>query len=122
MSKERTILTNFETRQSFIDTLRNNSPFMIKFGADWCVPCQKINDYVHEKFLALPNNVLCADVNVDDSFDLYAFLKQKKMVTGIPTILFYDKGATSYPPDESVSGTDIEELNAFFNRCLQRLT
>ena len=69
----------------------------------------------------MPSNVLCADVDVDESFDLFAFLKQKKMVKGIPAMLAYEKGNHSYPPDESISGTDEKDLDDFFKRCLQRL-
>jgi thiol:disulfide interchange protein len=118
----RDIITSFETRSVFMDVLKKNPGLLIvKFGADWCVPCSKIKDYVHKKFAEMPDNVLCADIDVEESFDLFAFLKQKKMVKGIPAMLAYVSGNHSYPPDESISGTDEKELDDFFNRCLQRL-
>ena len=116
MSKE--ILTFFENRQSFLDLLgRNPGLVIIKFGATWCGPCKKIEKNVQDFFNSSPANVVCCVVDVDESFDLYSVLKSKKMVNGIPVILCYKKGNTTYIPDDSVTGADINGLNSFFMRC-----
>jgi hypothetical protein len=39
------------------------------------------------------------------------------MMKGIPTMMAYKKGTTSYAPDDSISGADINEVNDFFMRC-----
>jgi hypothetical protein len=39
------------------------------------------------------------------------------MVNGIPVILMYKKGNTSFTPDDSVTGADPTQLDAFFKRC-----
>ena len=62
-------------------------------------------------------NVLCCDLDVDECDDLYAMMKSKRMVNGIPVILCYKKGNTSYIPDDSVTGADPGMLAAFFQRC-----
>ena len=36
----------------------------------------------------MPENVTVFDIDVDDSFDLYAWMKTKKQVNGIPVLLF----------------------------------
>ena len=112
------IITYFENRQSFLDLLANNPGLVIvKFGATWCGPCKKIESNVHKFFSSSPNNVICAVIDVDESFDLYSCLKSKKMVNGIPVILCYKKGNVSYIPDDSITGADINQLNHFFMRC-----
>ena len=116
MSKE--ILTFFENRQTFLNLLnRNPGLVIIKFGATWCGPCKKIEQNVQDFFNSSPANVVCCVVDVDESFDLYSVLKSKKMVNGIPVILCYKKGNTTYIPDDSVTGADINALNSFFTRC-----
>lgn len=65
----------------------------------------------------MPENVTCYDVDVDDSFDLYAFLKSKRMINGIPVILAYKKGNTSFAPDLSVTGANAESITNFFTAC-----
>ena len=69
----------------------------------------------------MPATVQCAIVDVDDCFEIYAFLKTKKMVNGIPVILCYQKGNLNYIPNDSVVGADVNQINMFFQRCLQKI-
>jgi hypothetical protein len=39
------------------------------------------------------------------------------MVNGVPVIMCYKKGNTSFIPDDSVTGSDPVALDAFFKRC-----
>jgi thioredoxin 1 len=110
-------------RTNFIELLKENSGLIIlKFGADWCNPCKLIEDYVEQKFKEMPTDVTCIKIDIDQHMDLYAFLKSKKMISGIPTILCYEKGNVSYIPVDSVRGTDNKELDLFFDRCLTILS
>lgn len=110
------------TREVFFELLKiNPGVFIFKFGAEWCAPCKAIKRYIDDISLALPNNsqIFIYNVDVDECFDLYAYLKQKKMVSGIPALLAYKKGNTYFVPDASVSGTSEAELNHFFMTCLK---
>jgi thiol-disulfide isomerase/thioredoxin len=112
------IVGEYESRQDFLDAVRANQTLLIiKFRAEWCRPCRKIKDKVGEYFAKMPDNVTCADVDVDESFDLYAYLKSKKMVKGLPVILCYKGENDSFAPDDAVEGTDEKELSEFFERC-----
>lgn len=116
MSKE--IISQFNKRDDFLKLLQVNPGLIImKMGASWCKPCKVIAPIVDAFFLSSPKNVICADIDVDDSIDLYAYLKSKKMVNGIPVILCYVKGNTSFSPNDSVTGADPMQLDAFFKRC-----
>tara|TARA_B100001093_G_scaffold517366_1_gene598713 strand:+ start:1742 stop:2140 length:399 start_codon:yes stop_codon:yes gene_type:complete len=116
-SKTKEIYTEVHDRNQFFAFLKQNTGIMVfKFGADWCKPCQTIKDDVEQYFANTPDNVLCFDLDIDDSFDLYAFLKSKKMVTGVPSILAYVKGNESYASDfaYSFSGGKVA-LKTFFD-------
>jgi len=116
MSKQ--IISSFSTRQDFMNLLKSNPGLIIiKFGATWCKPCQAITPVLEGFFATSPPNVICADVDVDESFDLYAFMKSKKMVNGIPAILMYRRGNITFVPNDSVSGADPTALHNFFRRC-----
>jgi thiol-disulfide isomerase/thioredoxin len=116
------ILTEIENRNHFAELLKQNPGlFIIKFGADWCGPCKKIEGLVHEWFNKTNDKVQCAVIDVDESFDIYAFLKSKKMVNGIPAILCYYKDNHNYVPDDIVIGADVPQINAFFTRNLSKL-
>ena len=112
------------TRDVFFELLKiNPGVFVFKFGAEWCTPCKAIKKYIDNVSLVLPNNetIYIYSVDVDECFDLYAYLKQKKMVSGIPSLLAYKKGNTYFAPDASISGTSESDLNHFFNTCLKML-
>ena len=106
-------------RHAFLKLLHENKGLMIfKYTANWCKPCQMIKSEVNAHFKNISDpSVLCFEVDVDECFDLFAFMKTKKMMKGIPTLMVYKKGNTSFVPDHSISGADIGDVNSFFDRC-----
>ena len=123
MSQKKQIITSFANRGEFLALLKVNPGLVIvKFGAEWCSPCKQIKPVLDAFFASSPPEVVCADIDIDESFDLYAFLKSKKMVNGIPAVLCYKKGNTTFVPDDSVTGSSPPDLHAFFVRCGRLLT
>jgi thiol-disulfide isomerase/thioredoxin len=115
---QKTIISYFQSREHFIRLLEKNPGLVIiKMGATWCGPCKRIKPVVDAFFASSPENVICCEIDVDESFDLYSYFKSKKMVNGVPVIMCYKKGNTSYIPDDSVTGADPLQLDAFFKRC-----
>lgn len=120
MSKQ--IISEIDSREAFFRLLQNNPGLIvIKLGATWCGPCKTVEPLVHGFFASSPPEVVCADIDVDKSFNFYSFLKSKKMVNGIPALLCYKKGNATYIPDDVVTGSDINGLHQFFTRCGQHL-
>jgi len=116
MSKQ--IISQIESKTAFFHLLEHNPGLIIlKFGATWCGPCKKIEPIVHGFFATSPDEVVCGDIDIDDSFEVYAFLKNKKMVNGIPVMLCYKKGNETFIPDDSITSADPVALDAFFKRC-----
>jgi len=122
-----TIITEIGKLADFSALLANSKGLVIlKLGATWCGPCQKIAGSVHSAMDTLSstygNKVTCCDIDVDESFELYAFLKNKKMVNGIPAILCWCKGNTTFIPDDSIHGADVDGVSQFFHRCANKLS
>ena len=112
------IISEIADRNAFLRLLEMNPGLVVlKLGAEWCGPCKQIAHVVHAFFATSPAEVVCGDIDIDESFDLYAYLKTKKMVNGIPVMLCYKKGNISFIPDDSVTGADPVQLDAFFKRC-----
>ena len=121
MSKE--VISEIPNRNTFFHLLKHNPGLIIiKLGAEWCGPCKLIKNVVHGFFASSPPEVVCADIDVDQSMDFYSFLKSKKMVNGIPVLLCYKKGNETFIPDDSITGADAVQLDAFFRRCGIHLT
>ena len=122
MSKEKTVITHVPTREHFSRILTNNPGLVIiKMGASWCKPCRTIKPVVDAFFASSPDNVICCEIDIDESFDVYSYFKNKKMVNGVPVILCFKRGNTGYIPDDSVTGADPGLLDAFFKRCGRHL-
>jgi len=116
MSKQ--VVSEIPDEQAFFKLLQHNPGLIIiKLGAEWCGPCKVIKPAVHGFFAASPPEVVCADIDVDQCVNFYTFLKRKKMVNGIPAILCYKKGNSTYIPDDSITGSDPQQLHMFFQRC-----
>jgi len=113
----------FSTRQEMMFLLKENpGVIVIKYGADWCGPCKKIEEFVKQNMELMPEKVRCIVIDIDEAFDAYAFLKSKKIVNGIPAILAYYKGNESYIPDEVVLGTDTDEIKQLFQNCYKKVS
>jgi thioredoxin-like negative regulator of GroEL len=113
------INTSITSESHFYSILEQNPGLIIiKFGADWCKPCQKIKNDVNNFFVNTPSNIICFDIDVDKCEEIYHLLRKKRMISGIPAILCYKIGNVNYAPDDSFSGTNLSELNNFFKRCV----
>ena len=120
--KQKIIVSYFQTREHFISLLEKNPGLVIiKMGASWCGPCKKIKPVVDAFFTSSPDNVICCEIDVDESVDLYLYFKSKRMVNGIPVLLCYKKGNATYIPDDMVTGSDAAQLHQFFTRCGKHL-
>lgn len=127
MSEEPTL----NTRDDLINYLKTTQHeyTIIKFYADWCAPCKHLSPILHkmitekyEQFKDQPNKFSFIELDVDESFDLYAFMKSKKMLRGIPTIFVYKKEiymksdmSHIYIPQASISGTKENEIKNVLN-------
>ena len=116
-----TIHTELADREAFQEILEANEGIIIlKFGAEWCQPCKLISPYVKEMVAKLPALFTVYDLDVDDNFEIYAYLKSKKMVTGIPTMLAYYRENKTFASNECISGANEEDYKQFFMKCISK--
>ena len=110
---------DIESQADLADLLQKNpGKVVMKLGAEWCGPCKTIEKEVHEFFENAPANIQTVNLDVDESFDIYATLKRKKIVTAIPAMLCFKNNNKTLVPDEVLIGANKEELAIFFNKCL----
>jgi len=115
------VLTEIQNRHILMNNILPNNPgvIIIKFTATWCGPCKKIQPLVNNFFNRAPENVICYDIDVDVNSDVFSFFKSKKMVAGIPAILVWERGNTSYVPNSGISGGDPHGVANFLSQYIQ---
>jgi thiol-disulfide isomerase/thioredoxin len=94
---------------------------IIKLGAEWCGPCKRIENLVNTCMTQIKERIPsmeCAVLDIDETFEVYAFLKTKRVVNGIPAILVYYRNNAHYIPDDVVIGSDENQVLQLFNRTL----
>jgi thioredoxin 1 len=106
---------------NYKNILRTNPGITIfKIGATWCGPCKKIEPALEAIIPQMPSNIYIFEIDVDASPDIYSFLKNKRIINGIPAILLYENSNDTMYPDDLVIGSDINQINSFFERCYNK--
>lgn len=112
------IIHEVENMEVFKNLIRGNPGVTIfRFRADWCQPCKRADPMVAKHLPYLGLKVQFVMVDVDTSFEVYAYLKNKRQISGIPAMLAYHKENDTYIPNDIVTGADEESINKFFDRC-----
>ena len=112
------IITEINNMSQYFGVLSQNpGVFIIKFGAVWCGPCKQVEPLIYEGISRMPDNVQCAVIDIDLCLEVYATLKKKRIISGVPVILAYYKGNMDCIPDDMVVGADRKKIIEFFNRC-----
>jgi len=111
---------------NLVDTSKKEElkAIVIKMGAEWCGPCQKIKPLVLSCIKHMPPNVICFDIDADDNMELYSFFKNKRLINGIPAILCYTQNNERDPekwyiPDMSVLGSDQNQIKNLFKTIFE---
>ena len=122
---ENIVLNHLKLRDDLKIFLKNTSveTTFIKFGASWCKPCHTIGPIIkslNEQVKKANLKLNYFDLDVDECVDLYSFMKQKKMIRGIPVIMCYKKSqyndSSFYAPSDSVTGAYVNDVVNFYKR------
>jgi thioredoxin 1 len=110
------IITSLE-RIEFLELFNNKKGgIIIKFGAEWCGPCKKIEPLVHNLMEEMPDTITCVTIDIDNNFELYALFKSKRLINGVPAIFGFRKENVSGIPDDVVVGADENQIRILFQK------
>lgn len=83
-------ITNIESLHQFEDLLQQHKYVVVKFSAEWCGPCKRIQP-VYEKYSDREeySTVYFTHVDVDEVRDIC----DKYSVEGMPTFILFENGS-----------------------------
>ena len=96
-------------RQDFLNLLGNELVLVFVTSTD-CVPCKTIQPYILPKL----KSYTCIYIDRTEDADVYSFLQSKKQIKGVPSLLAYAKENTTGISNLSISGTNQNEIDCFF--------
>ena len=102
-------------RQAFYKELDQNNSILIVFvtGSN-CVPCERAKPLVQAKMEGSKHKMIHLDRDRDG--DIYAALRAKKQIKGVPSLLAYQAGNYTLVADLSVSGSNPSAIEEFFDQ------
>lgn len=103
---------------------QNDGKMIFKFTATWCSPCKKaapiINSHLDKiKENIDKDNIKFFEIDIDKSVDVYGLLKSKRMIQGVPSLIFYNSENKSLWPDVAISSSNEKDINYFFDTVLE---
>jgi thiol-disulfide isomerase/thioredoxin len=109
-------ISGFAMNIDTLPSLLNQNPglIVVKFQADWCKPCRRIEPHVKKWLDRRPQWVHAYIVDVDEDSRLYSYYVNKRLVRGIPAIIVFAQGNTTPIFDDSVNSSDLGEIDTFF--------
>jgi len=107
------------TREEFKLFLESKTTdIIVKFEATWCGPCQRIKGVFDKWHEYSSNSIQFLIIDVDESFDLYAYFKKNKITPGIPALLYYKQENREIFPTDVLIGADNDKVESFFCKII----
>jgi len=104
-------------RKQFQQLLESKRDWLVVYlSAPWCAPCAVAEPLIAAHVARLPSRIAYLHLNVDTCGDVFAALRAKKQVRGIPALLAYQPGNTTLISDASCSGADETDIAAVFRK------
>ncbi|EUD67984.1 hypothetical protein C922_01596 [Plasmodium inui San Antonio 1] len=102
-------LAEGDTLSGVLESTKNVS-VVVKFGASWCKPCNKIRRYFKNQTITYA--VTLVDVDVD----IHETLRDEYNIKALPTFLFYVKIKNEWVLTERIEGSNQGVLEKAFQK------
>ncbi|MFP7478585.1 thioredoxin family protein [Terribacillus saccharophilus] len=105
-------MEQINTKEKFNEVIVSEEPIIVKFFADWCPDCTRMNMFI-DQVLAEYGNYKWYELNNDEVPDVAA----EQNVMGIPSILIFQNGE-KLAHLHSANAKSPEEVIAFLQQQL----
>ena len=121
-----TVIHNLSLAE-FQSLLEKNTPdkiIILRFTAEWCVPCKGIDSICEQYFNTCSDNIQPVVIDVEETMDLFMLYKRCRCFNGIPALFAYHGNNMLEPwyiSNDSINTGDKQQVMDFFNRCTMHI-
>lgn len=93
--------------------IKNNKYIIIKAGATWCGPCQRIKGLFNSLAYKMPKEFVVGLIDIDDA----SCIRRKLNINSVPYIASVIDGEVI----DVMAGSDDKQIRDLFNKCKKRI-
>ena len=90
----------------FNDIIKDNTPVLVDFYADWCQPCKMVTPILEQVKSELGDKVKIIKINVDNNQEVSA----KYNIRSIPTLMLFKQGEVKWNQAGVVPAEQIKQI------------
>ena len=106
-------MQSIKNKETFDDLISSTEPVIVKFHADWCPDCRRMDMFIDEIMEDSYNQYKWYDINKDE----FPEIAEKYDVMGIPSLLVYKNGE-KIAHLHSANAKSPEQVTEFLNKFI----
>lgn len=91
--------------QEYAELVKTNERLLVDFSAKWCTPCQKMKPFMAKLETEMKDKIKVVQFDVDENQTIVGQMK----LTGLPTIIYYEKGVEIWRNTGFISEEDLKK-------------